>query len=113
MWVELNNMVQETILTSHQISSPELLGIQSPGRLGTADHLESQDHFQNLVVKPLQTEAKMVFEKLLALRDGGVPTEIEVKQFTMVSLPDKAPIETVDVKKEEVVGVDKAETIKE
>ena len=111
MWVELNQMVQETILTSHQISSPELLGIQVPGSLGTPDHLQAQDHFQRLVVAPIQTEIKSVFEKLISLRDNGKPTEILIKQFQMVSLPDAAPIETVDVNKKEIVGEDKKETI--
>ena len=105
-------MVQETILTSHQISSPELLGIQVPGSLGSSDHLEAQDHFQNLVVRPLQTEIKSAFQKLLSLRDGGKPTEIDIKQFVMVSLPDAAPIETIDVNKDEIVGEDKQEIIK-
>ena len=111
MWVELNQMVQETILTSHQISSPELLGIQVPGALGSSDHLEAQDHFQNLVIRPIQSEIKAVFEKLISLRDNGAPTEIDIKQFVMVSLPDAAPIETVDVNKKEIVGEDKQETI--
>lgn len=109
MWVELNSMVQEAILTAHQLSSPELLGIMTPGKLGTADHLEAQDHFQNLVVKPIQSEIKAVFEKLLTLRDGGIPTEIEVKQFEMVTMKDAAP--TIDVNKN--VDVVKDETIQE
>lgn len=109
LWVELNSMVQEAILTAHQISSPELLGIMTPGKLGTADHLEAQDHFQNLVIKPLQTEIKTVFEKLLTLRDGGIPTQIEVKQFEMVTMKDAAP--TIDVNKN--VDVVKDETIQE
>lgn len=111
LWVELNSMVQEAILTAHQISSPELLGIMTPGKLGTADHLEAQDHFQNLVIKPLQTEIKTVFEKLLTIRDAGVPTEMEIKQFEMVTMKDAAP--TIDINKNEDVGVVKDEKIQE
>lgn len=110
MWLEMSNAVQQAILTSHQISSPELLGIQTPGRLGTPNHLEAQDHFNRLVIMPLQVEIKKVFEKLLLLRDKK-PAEIEIKQFNMVSLPDQAPIETVNVDKVEDVGVDKQENI--
>ena len=112
MWLEMSNAVQQAILTSHQISSPELLGIQTPGRLGTPNHLEAQDHFNRLVIQPIQEEIKRVFEKLLLLRDKK-PAEIEIKQFNMVSIPDQAPVETVDVKKEEIVGVDKQENITE
>jgi hypothetical protein len=107
MWVTLNGMIQEAILTAHQISSPELLGIMTPGKLGTADHLEAQDHFQNLVIKPLQNEIKGVFEKLLTIRDAGAPTEMDVKQFEMVTMKDEAP--TIDVNKN--VDVVKDETI--
>ena len=106
-------MVQEAILTAHQISSPELLGIMTPGKLGTADHLEAQDHFQHLVIKPLQTEIKIVFQKLLTLRDAGVSTEIEVKQFEMVSMKDAAPTEDININKNENVDVAKGEIIQE
>jgi hypothetical protein len=99
MWIEMNAQVQSAILTSHQISSPELLGIQTPGALGSSDHLEAQDHFQHLVIQPIQEEILKVFNKLLTLRDK-VPTDIEIKQFEMVTIPDEAPIETVDVNKD-------------
>jgi hypothetical protein len=106
MYIEMNNAVQQAILTSHQISSPELLGIQTPGSLGTPNHLEAQDHFQHLVIKPIQEEIKRVFEKLLLLRDKQ-PAEIEIKQFTMVTIPDEAPVETVDVNKDVAVDENK------
>ena len=112
MWIEMGGAVQQAILTSHQISSPELLGIITPGGLGTPDHLEAQDHFQHLVIKPIQTEIKKVFEKLLLLRDK-TPAEIVIDQFEMVTTPDMKPVEDVNVKKEEVVGVDKNENITE
>lgn len=112
MWIEMADAVQQAILTSHQISSPELLGIITPGGLGAPNHLEAQDHFQHLVIKPIQTEIKKVFEKLLLMRDG-TPAEIEIKQFNMVTIPDEKPVETVDVNKVEDVGVDKQETIQD
>jgi hypothetical protein len=110
MFIELSKKVQESILTSHQISSPELLGIRTPGALGTPNHLEAQDHFQHLVINPIQEEIKKVFEKLLRLRDNK-PAEIEIKQFKMVTVPDAAPIETVDVNKDVAVDENKDETI--
>lgn len=110
MWIEMGASVQQAILTSHQISSAELLGIATPGALGSRDHLEAQDHFNRLVIAPIQTEIKKVFEKLLNLRDGE-PAEIEIKQFKMVSLPDEAPIETINVDKTEGLDINKNETI--
>ena len=110
MWIEMAGAVQQAVLTSHQISSPELLGIITPGGLGTPDHLEAQDHFQHLVVKPIQTEIKKVFEKMLTLRDK-VPTSIIIKQFEMVTTPDEKPIDTVDVNKDVVGNINEDKTI--
>jgi hypothetical protein len=110
MFIELSKKVQEAIITSHQISSPELIGVRTPSALGSPNHLEAQDHFQHLVIQPLQREIKVVFEKLLRLRDGK-PAEIEIKQFEMVTIPDAAPVETVDVNKDVAVDEDKNETL--
>lgn len=110
MWIENQAAVQQAILTSHQISSPELLGIITPGGLGTPDHLEAQDHFQHLVIKPIQTEIKKVFEKLLLLRDKK-PAEIDIKQFQMVTAPDEAPVENINIDKTEGLDINKDETI--
>jgi hypothetical protein len=101
MWIEMGAAVQQAILTSHQISSPELLGIITPGGLGTPDHLEAQDHFQHLVIAPIQTEIKKVFEKLLLLRDKETAT-ILVEQFKMVTIEDAAPTEKIDITKDVV-----------
>ena len=101
MWIEMGAAVQQAILTSHQISSPELLGIITPGGLGTPDHLEAQDHFQHLVIAPIQTEIKKVFEKLLLLRDK-TPATIVVEQFKMVTIDDAKPTEQIDITKDVV-----------
>jgi hypothetical protein len=114
MWMELNDMVQQAILTSHQISSPELLGIITPGGLGTPDHIEAQDHFHNLVIKPLQREILNVFDKILLIRDRK-PAEIIVDQFHMVTIADQAPIKVEDINETKDVAVDeiKDETIQQ
>jgi len=110
MWIEMGSSVQQAILTAHQISSAELLGISTPGALSQRDHLEAQDHFNNLVIKPLQTELLSVFNKILTLRDG-VKTELEVEQFNMVTIPDAAPVETINETRTEDVAVDKTEAL--
>lgn len=106
MFIELSQQVQQAVLTCHQVSSANLLGIQTAGSLGTPDHLEAQDHFQHLVINPIQVEIKKVFEKLLRLRDNK-PADIQIKQFQMVTIPDAAPIETVDVNKDVAVDENK------
>jgi hypothetical protein len=114
LWAELNDMVQQAILTSHQISSPELLGIITPGGLGTPDHLEAQDHFHNLVIKPIQRELLNIFDKLLLLRDKR-PAEIIVDQFQMITIADQAPVKVEDINETRDVAVDeiKDETIQQ
>jgi len=114
LWIELNDMVQQGILTAHQISSPELLGIITPGGLGTPDHLEAQDHFFNLVIKPTQTELLNVFNKLLLLRDKKT-SDLIVDQFQMVTVADKAPVKIEDINERKDVSVDeiKDETIQQ
>jgi hypothetical protein len=114
MWMELNDMVQQAILTSHQISSPELLGIITPGGLGTPDHIQAQDHFFNLVIKPLQREILTVFDKILLIRDRQ-PAEIIVDQFQMVTIADQAPIKVEEINETKDVAVDeiKDETIQQ
>jgi len=111
-FLEMGDAVQNAILVSHQVSSPELLGILTPGKLGTSDHLEAQDHFQNLVIKPIQTEIKVVFEKILLLRDKE-PVKFEIEQFQMVTIPDEKPITRIEEEKIEDVGVQKDESINE
>jgi hypothetical protein len=63
-----------------------------------------------LVIKPIQKEIKSIFEKLLSIRDKK-PTEIEIAQYNMVTIPDAAPIETVNVNKDVAVDENKNETI--
>jgi hypothetical protein len=90
------------------------LGIITPGGLGTPDHMEAQDHFHNLVIKPIQTEILNIFNKLLLIRDKK-PADLVVDQFQMVTVADKAPIKIEDINERRDVAVDeiKDETIQQ
>jgi hypothetical protein len=62
--------VEQTILTSHRITSPMILGIRVEGQLGgRAEMLDAYDLFLETVVKPIQEEMLKDFEKVLFLRD--------------------------------------------
>lgn len=62
--------VEQTILTSHRITSPMILGIKTEGQLGgRAEMLDSYDLFLETVIKPIQEEMLKDFEKVLFLRD--------------------------------------------
>lgn len=62
--------VEQTILTSHRITSPMILGIRVEGQLGgRAEMLDAYDLFLETVIKPIQEEMLKDFEKVLFLRD--------------------------------------------
>jgi hypothetical protein len=70
-YTQINEIVLQKILTAHRISIPEILGIKTPGQLGTKDQIiEGYEHFLQTVVIPVQEKLLNEFEKILFLRDG-------------------------------------------
>jgi len=62
--------IEQTILTSHRITSPMILGIKTAGQLGGRNEmLDAYDLFLETVIKPIQEEVLKGFEKVLFLRD--------------------------------------------
>ena len=63
--------VEQTILTSHRITSPSILGIATTQLHigGRAEMLDAYDLFLETVIKPIQEEMLKDFEKVLFLRD--------------------------------------------
>ena len=54
-YVTINQMVTEKILTAHRITSPEIFGIMTPGKLGGKDEVtDAYLLFINTVVRPYQ-----------------------------------------------------------
>jgi hypothetical protein len=90
--------VEQTVLTSHRITSPMILGIKESGQLGgRAELLDAYNLFLEVVVKPIQAEMLKDFEKVLFLKDKqSIKLEIEQNQI----LPD---IE--DVIKGDITGI--------
>jgi hypothetical protein len=72
--------IEQTILTSHRITSPMILGIKTAGQLGgRAEMLDAYDLFLETVIKPIQEEIIKGFEKVLFLRDKE-PINLGVEQ---------------------------------
>lgn len=72
--------IEQTILTSHRITSPMILGIRVAGTLGGRNEmLDAYDLFLETVVKPVQEEMLKVFEKVLFLRDKK-PINLGIEQ---------------------------------
>lgn len=79
-YAQMDESIRNTILTSHRITSPKLLGIETPGSLGSKDEVvEGYEHFLQTVIKPLQEQVLSELEKILFLRDGKMHT-LEVIQ---------------------------------
>ena len=67
-YISINQMVTEKILTAHRITSPEIFGIMTPGKLGGKDEVtDAYLLFINTVVRPYQQTLLSEVENFLHL----------------------------------------------
>lgn len=67
-YIAINDMVKEKILTAHRITSPEIFGIMTPGKLGGKDEVtDAYLLFINTVVRPYQQTLLSEVENFLHL----------------------------------------------
>jgi hypothetical protein len=79
----LNDDITRSILSSHRVSSAELFGIATAGKLGGGDEItEHSEYFRKMVIMPYQNEILPVFNKLVSLKFGK-PTTFEVKPLSL------------------------------
>ena len=65
-YMQLNDMVQQKILTAHRITSPMILGIKTEGQLGgRAETIDAYLLFTNTVLRPLQQTLVQCVEDML------------------------------------------------
>ena len=70
-YTTINDMVMQHILTAHRITSPEIFGIMTPGKLGGKDEVSNAYLlFLNTVIKPFQQNILDVFDELLECKYG-------------------------------------------
>jgi len=70
MFIQLNEMVNQTILTAVRISNPTLLGIKTVQGLGSKDELtDAYEHFLSTLIIPLQQKLNNEFKKVLFFKD--------------------------------------------
>jgi hypothetical protein len=75
--------ILRSILSSHRVSSAELFGIATAGKLGGANEItEHSEYFRKMVIQPYQNEIIPVFNKLVALKFGK-PTNFEIKPLSL------------------------------
>ena len=110
---ELNDTITRTILSAHRVSSAELFGIATAGKLGAADEItEHSEYFRKMVIQPYQNQILPVFSKLLTLKFDR-PTTLDVKPLSLFLTGDVNENATVVDKPKpsvEVPDVDEDET---
>lgn len=75
--------IVRSILSAHRVSSGELYGISSAGKLGSSQEiLDHSEYFRKMVVIPYQKELLPTFEKLLSIKFEK-PTRLEVLPLTI------------------------------
>ena len=76
---DLNEDIVRSILSSHRVSSAELFGIATAGKLGGSDEItQHSEYFRKMVIMPYQNEILPVFNKLVSLNLGR-PTTFDIK----------------------------------
>ena len=79
----LNDDITRTILSAHRVSSAELFGIATSGKLGGGNEItEHSEYFRKMVIMPYQNEILPVFNKLVSLKFEK-PTTFEIKPLSL------------------------------
>ena len=79
----LNDDITRSILSAHRVSSAELFGIATAGKLGGGNEIvEHSEYFRKMVIQPYQNAMLPTFNKLVSLK-FGVPTIFEIKPLSL------------------------------
>ena len=79
----LNDDITRNILSAHRVSSAELFGIATSGKLGGGNEIvEHSEYFRKMVIQPFQNELLPTFNKLVSLKFGN-PTIFEIKPLSL------------------------------
>jgi len=85
--------ISRSILSSHRVSSAELFGISTPGKLGSRNEIiDHSEYFRKMVILPYQDEMIPVFNKMLGLFFSK-PTTLKIEPL---SIYQAVPITEVD-----------------
>ena len=80
-YTTLNDTVQQEIFTGHNITSPMLFGIKTPGQLGGRTELiEQSELLQNWYVNPIQLETEIFFAQYIFPYIKGMKGEMKLRK---------------------------------
>jgi len=87
--------IQQSILSAHRISTGELFGISTAGKLGSKDEIATHIFYvRKTVIQPYQKELLGTFDKLVSMKFQK-PTSFEIKPLTIFEVGDVAENPTV------------------
>lgn len=79
----LNDDITRNILSAHRVSSAELFGIATAGKLGGGDEItQHSEYFRKMVIQPFQNELLPTFNKLVSLKFNA-PTIFDIKPLSL------------------------------
>jgi len=94
-----------TILSGHRISSGELFGISTSGKLGTRNEIvDHSEYIRKMVIMPYQSELLPTFNKLVSLKFQK-PTTFEIKPLSIYEVGDVVEQPVVENKPEQPTQV--------
>lgn len=87
--------IVRTILSSHRVSSGELYGISTAGKLGSrTEIIDHSEYFRKMVIQPYQNQLLPTFNKLVSLKFQK-PTTFEIKPLSIYLTGDVTENPTV------------------
>lgn len=79
-YLALQDKTTQSILTAHSITAPEMVGIQTPGKLGNAELDIAWSIYYNNIILPNKRQVEKVFNTLLKINGFKSKIEFEVKK---------------------------------
>jgi hypothetical protein len=77
-----------TILSAHRVSSGELYGISTSGKLGTRNEIvDHSEYFRKMVIQPYQKQLLWAFDMMVSLKYGK-PTTFNIKPLSIYEVGD-------------------------
>lgn len=80
--------ILRSILSAHRVSSGELYGISTSGKLGSRNEIvDHSEYFRKMVIQPYQKELLGTFDKLVSIKFQK-PTTFEIKPLSIYEVGD-------------------------
>jgi len=80
--------ILRSILSAHRVSSGELYGISTAGKLGSRSEIvDHSEYFRKMVIMPYQRELLSTFDKLVSMKTQA-PTSFEIKPLSIYEVGD-------------------------